>query len=383
MKASYDVVELASRGPVTISRAEAWRVSVPMLEPFRISSGEVSQKDSVLVRISDGSSYGWGESSAMPGGFYSSETPDTCEQQLIHDVLPRVVGRSWPTMLDFEQEIAALAPSRFVRVALETAAWEMLARSAGKPLRAYLGLPEGSVPSGLAIGLYSSVQELLDAVERYRFRDYNRLKIKIKRGQDIALVRAVREKVGDFPLFADANADYSLSDLDVFRELDRESLMMFEQPFGKDDLEGSAELQSQVQTPVCLDESIETAEDAERAAKLGACRIVNIKLQRVGGYLEALRIADCCVRNEIALWMGTMPELGVGSAQALMFATHPGCSYPTDVEPSDRWYTDDIVAPKLALENGTFVMPNGPGLGYCVDTGHWKPYVRNHWSFSQ
>jgi len=383
MGGCYDVEELARRGPVRIAIAEAWRISVPMLEPFRISSGEVACKTSVLVRLTDGERWGWGESSAMPGGFYSEETPDGCEQELVANVLPRVVGRQWATMGEFERLLAELAPSRFVRVALETAAWEMLAREAGVSLRAYFGLPEAPVTSGLAVGLYDTEPELIAALERYRYRDYARLKIKIKRGKDVALVRAVRKHVGEFPLFVDANGDYTLDDLEVFREMDRDGLMMFEQPFGRGAMEDSAELARQVKTPVCMDESIETAEDARRAAELGACSIVNIKLQRVGGYLEALRIAKVCIENGIALWMGTMPELGVGSAQALMFATHPGCRYPTDVEPSARWYADDIIVPELMVKDGRFEPVSGPGLGYTVDLERAKPYVRGSWRFSR
>lgn len=375
--------ELAARGPVVVAAADAWRVSVPMLEPFRISSGEVATKEAVAVRLTDGIYWGWGESSAMAGAFYSCETPDSCQEELISKVLPQMVGRSWPTMLALEQELAEATPSRFVRVAVETAAWEMLARAAGVPLRTFLGLPDAKVRSGLAIGLYDTERESVAAIERYGYRDYARLKIKIKRGQDLALVKAVRNHVGDFPLFVDANADYSLAEADVFRELDRYGLMMFEQPLAREALEASAELQRQVRTPICMDESIETADDARRAAKLGACRIVNIKLQRVGGYLEALRIAEVCQHHDIGLWMGTMPELGIGSAQALMFATHPGCRYPTDVEPSQRWYRDDIVAPALFLQEGGLIMPEGPGLGFEVDMERWKPYLRGCWSFGR
>jgi O-succinylbenzoate synthase len=381
MERRCDVKELAVRGPVTLTKVGAWRVSVPMLEPFRISSGEVASKDAVVVRLTDGVHWGWGESSAMAGGFYSSETPDFCQHELIDKVLPRLVGRSWPTMLALEQELAEATPSRFVRVAIETAAWEMLARAAVAPLRTYLDLPDATVRSGLAIGLYDSERELVAAIDRYGYRDYGRLKIKIKRGQDVSLVQSVREHVKDFPLFVDANADYSLADIDVFRELDRYGLMMFEQPLAREAFEASAELQRQVQTPICMDESIETAEDARRAAKLGACRIVNIKLQRVGGYLEALRIAEVCQQHDIGLWVGTMPELGIGSAQALVLASHPGCRYPTDVEPSRRWYCDDIVAPELVLQAGGFVMPQEPGLGFDVDMERWRPYLRSYWSF--
>jgi o-succinylbenzoate synthase len=219
------------------------------------------------------------------------------------------------------------------------------------------------------------------ALERYHVRDYRRLKIKIKRGHDVRLVRAVREWYGDIPLFIDANADYSLSDLDVFRELDNYGLMMFEQPFAKSDVEGSAELQRTVRTPVCFDESVETADDARRAAALDACRIVNIKLQRIGGYLEALRIVECCMQNDIALWLGTMPELGIGSAQALMLAAHPGCTYPTDVEPSARWYRDDILHPELLLQSGQLTTPAAPGLGFSVDLDKLNRYALRHWSF--
>lgn len=383
MERRCDVKELSVRGPVTLAAADAWRLSVPMLEPFRISSGEVATKDALAVRLTDGIHWGWGESSAMAGAFYSSETPDFCQQELVRKVLPRLVGRSWPTMLGLEQELADATSSCFVRVAIETAAWEMLARAAGVPLRTYLGLPDVTVRSGLAVGLYESKRELVAAIDRYGYRDYARLKVKIKRGQDVSLVRAVRKHVGDFPFFVDANADYSLADINVFRELDRYGLMMFEQPLAREALEASAELQRQVRTPICMDESIETADDARRAAKLGACRIVNIKLQRVGGYLEALRIAEVCQQHDIGLWIGTMPELGIGSAQALMFATHSGCRYPTDVEPSQRWYRDDIVAPALVLQEGGFIMPGGPGLGFEVDMDRWQPYLRGCWSFGR
>lgn len=373
--------ELGQCGPLTIRKAEAWRISIPMLEPFRISSGEVSRKDAVAIRLGDGKDFGWGESSAMPGAFYSSETPDSCQHELVDQILPQLSGRSFATMGDLELELVRRTSSRFVRVAIETAAWELLARRARQSLRKFFGLADKPVASGLAVGLYETVDELHAAIERYRVRDYRRLKIKIKRGHDVGLVRAVREWYGDIPLFVDANADYSPADLYVFRELDGLGLMMFEQPFAKDNLEGSAALQHAVRTPVCLDESIETAADAERAASLGACRIVNIKLQRVGGYLEAFRIAECCMKHGIALWLGTMPELGIGSAQALMFAAHPGCTFPTDVAPSARWFQDDILQPELALQGDELLMPAGPGLGFAVDMDKLQRYAVQHWAF--
>ena len=373
--------ELETVGPVSIRKAEAWRVSIPMHEPFRISSGEVSRKDAVLVRLSDGPFFGWGESSAMPGAFYSSETPDTCEKELVERILPEFIGKTYPTMAALESALAQWTSSRFVRVAMETAAWELLARQRDQSLRDLFGFSDRPIPSGLAVGLYDTEDELYAALNRYRARDYRRVKIKIKRGQDVRLVRAVRQWFGDIPLFVDANADYSLDDIDVFREMDRYGLMMFEQPFARSDFAGSARLQQAVQTPVCFDESAETVVDIQQGADRDACRIVNIKLQRVGGYLEALRIAECCVRNKIAMWLGTMPELGIGSAQALIFAAHSGCIYPTDVEPSARWYHDDILQPEIVLKEGELAVPPGPGLGFQVDMEKVKRYAVRHWSF--
>lgn len=381
MHSCCDSNELSLRGPVTIREAEAWRISVPMIEPFRISSGEVSRKDAVVVRLSGHNSFGWGESSAMPGAFYSAETPDSCEQELVQRVLPSLAGRSFATMGALEEALAGCTSSRFVRVALETAAWEMLARQANQSLRRFFGLADRSIPSGLAVGLYDTEEELHAALERLRPQDYQRLKIKIKRQHDLRLVQAVREWYGDILLFVDANADYTLADFETFCAIDDYNLMMFEQPFARDDFKGSAALQRAVKTPLCFDESIETASDIARAADLGACRIVNIKLQRVGGYMEAFRIAETCMRHKLAVWVGTMPELGIGSAQALVFAAHPACSFPTDVEPSARWYHDDILEPALALQDGHLSLPSGPGLGFQVSMDKLQGYSVRHWSF--
>ena len=355
-----------------------YRVSIPMHEPFRISSGEVSDKEATLLRIGDGDYGGWGESSAMPGNFYSAETPDTCYEELLHRVLPHLLDRQFSSMLVFEQELERLSQNRFVRAAVETAAWELIAQCRRMSLRQLFQIPERPVPSGLAIGLYPTMEELESALRRYEPNQYCRVKLKIEPGSDLQVVNAARRLMGDFPLFVDANAAYDRSDLPTFLALDNESLLMFEQPFAKDDLEGLTELQRNIRTPVCLDESIETAEDAERFIAARACAIVNIKLQRVGGYLPALRIMEGCSRLGIPLWMGTMPELGIGSAQALMLAAHPLFVFPTDVEPSDRWYVDDVVTPEIRLSNACIESPEGPGTGYDIDQHKIEKYSIGH-----
>jgi O-succinylbenzoate synthase len=361
------VDDLARRiGPLRFTRFEAFRVAIAMREPFRISSGEVSRKEAALLRAWDGDVFGWGESSAMPGGFYSSETPESCWRELTDTVLPALIGRTFPHVAALDAWLREHTTTPFVRVAVETAAWEMAARARGLSLRALFGLDDRPIPSGLAVGLYDDLDGLRAALDRYGPRDYQRLKIKIKRGHDIDLVRAVREWLPEVPLFVDANADYTRGDLDLFRELDRYGLVMFEQPFGKHDLETAAALQGMVRTPVCLDESIDSADSARDAIERGSCRIVNIKLQRVGGFIEALRIIELCASRGVPVWMGTMPELGVGSAQALVLASHPSCWFPTDVEPSDRWYVDDVLSPPLRLDRGHLHLPSGPGLGFNV-----------------
>lgn len=375
------VDELLRMGPVAIDCIEAVRVSIPMVEPFRISSGEVSRKDAIILRMSNDRSFGWGESSAMPGAFYSQDTPDSCQQQLLEIALPQLAGTRFATMHELEATLLSWHLSPFVRVAVETAAWEMLAREGNQSLRALFGLPQAPASSGLAVGLYDTLDGLRAAIERFQVHHYSRLKIKIKQGQDIALVKAVRQWYGDIPLFVDANADYTHEHLPIFRKLDDFNLMMFEQPFKRDDIGTSSALQREVRTPLCFDEGIETAEDVHAAAELDACRIVNIKLQRVGGYLEAFRVIEACEQRNLPFWMGTMPELGIGSAQALVLASHPACTFPTDVELSSRWYCDDILAPALQLERGSLEIPEGPGLGFNIDRDALDRYAIARWNF--
>jgi o-succinylbenzoate synthase len=366
-------------GCFTLTEAELYRVSIPMHEPFRISSGEVSDKEAILLRTGDGHDSGWGECSAMGGTFYSSETPEMCYEELLHRVLPCLLDRQFSSMFVFEQELERLSQNRFVRAAVEMAAWELIAQRRRIGLRQLFQIPERLVPSGLAIGLYPSIEELESALRRYEPYQYSRVKLKIEPGSDLQVVHTARKLVGDFPLFVDANAAYDRSDLPTFLALDNESLLMFEQPFAKDDLEGATELQRNIRTPVCLDESIETAEDAERFIAAKACAIVNLKLQRVGGYLPALRIMEACARLGVPLWMGTMPELGIGSAQALMLAAHSLFVFPTDVEPSERWYVDDLVAPEIRLSNRCIQSPEGPGTGYVVDQCKVDKYSTLHY----
>ena len=302
----------------------------------------------------------------MGGGFYSPETPAGCERELLEVLLPKVLGREFSSLLDLNEELLRLPNNSFARAAVETAAWEVAAKQRNQSLRSLLQIPDRPIPSGLALGLYPTAAELQAAIQRFKPAQYARLKLKIQPGQDIEVVRTARSLLGDFPISVDANAAYDLSQSDIFRTLDCETLIMYEQPFAKGDLDGLAALKQQTITPLCLDESIDAAEDVDRFVLANACDIVNIKLQRVGGYLPALRILDACERHGLPVWMGTMPELGIGSAQALVLAAHPQFVMPTDVEPSERWFLDDLLEPEILLANRAIDIPAGPGIGFRV-----------------
>jgi O-succinylbenzoate synthase len=360
---------------VVINKVTITHVRVPLREPFRISSGAVAEKDAIVVRLEAGDLTGFGESSPMSGSFYSSDTPESCWQELRDHLLPPLPGKHFDSALAAAEWIGGLPGSNFAKTGIETAFWDLEARLRGKPLYELLGGESRPVESGLAVGLYDDVNDLLRTIENYLSDGYKRVKIKIERGRDVELVRAVRRSFGDIPLFVDANGAYDLSDLDIFRELDEFGLMMFEQPFPGRMLSELAELQKHVRTPVCLDESLETESDLRRAMSLGSLKIANIKIQRVGGFGRALSIYEICRQNDIPVWVGTMPELGIGQAQGMAFATLGHCAYPTDVEASSRWFCDDIIVPLLEVKDGCLYPTNSPGLGFEIDEGKMQRYA--------
>ncbi len=342
-------------------------VRIPLVEPFRISSGTVSEKDAIVVRLEAGGLAGYGESSPMAGSFYSADTPESCWRELCEVVVPWIVGREFESLEAAFVGLGTLAAGNFTRAGVEAALWDLEARRQGVPLYRLLGGVRARVESGLAVGLYADVADMLRVIEHHLRDGYKRVKIKIEPGRDVELVRAVRGAFGDIPLFVDANGAYGPRHADLFRELDEFSLMMFEQPFPGEMLEELAALQRQVRTPVCLDESLETEGDLRRALDLGSLRIANLKIQRVGGLGPALRFCEICRRHEIPVWVGTMPELGIGGAQGAALAAREECVFPTDVEASRRWFEDDVIEPFLEVSDGYLELPETPGLGWRVD----------------
>ncbi len=356
-------------------------VRIPLVEPFRISSGAVAEKDAIVVVAYAGGEVGYGESSPMSGSFYSADTPELCWTELSNMVTPAMVGREFQKPEDWKPVLDALPAGNFTKAGVETALWDLAAKEAGQPLHRFLGGTRSTVESGLAVGLYDQMQDMLCAVERYLCAGYKRVKLKIEPGRDIAVVRAARQAFGDIPLFVDANGAYGPEDIDIFRRLDDFGLMMYEQPYGGNRLEDLAELQRAVNTPICLDESLETPEQLNRAINLGSFRIANFKIQRVGGLRKALEMDKICRRRGIPAWVGTMPELGIGQAQGAALASLHNFCFPTDVEASARWFRDDIVSPWIEVRNGLITWPETPGLGYEVNLDALRAYRVNSAAF--
>ncbi len=342
---------------------ELRRVRLPLVAPFRTSFGTQTERAALLVRALGPDGEGWGECVALADPVYSSEYLDGAEHVIEHHLLPRLFARGEVSAAGVSPALEAVIGHRMAKAALEMAVLDAELRSAGVSLSSYLGAVRTEVDCGVSVGIQSSIGALLDVVAGYIGEGYRRIKIKIEPGWDVEPVRSIRERFGDDLLLqVDANAAYTLSDAGLLAHLDPFGLLLIEQPLPEEDILGHAELAKVVRTPICLDESIVSAQAAAAAIALGACRIVNIKAGRVGGYLEARRVHDVCHARGVPVWCGGMLESGLGRAANVALASLPNFTLPGDTSASDRYYAKDVTEP-FALENGQLAVPTGPGLG--------------------
>jgi o-succinylbenzoate synthase len=342
-------------------------VCIPLTEPFKISNGEITDKHGIIVGVHSEGLVGYGEASPMSGSFYSEETPESTWDCIVDELIPGILS-GHPESIEEVNAVMDFVPGNmFAKAGIETAFWDLAAQKEDVPLYKYLGGKRNSVESGLAVGIVPTIDYLLQSIEQHLDEGYKRLKIKVQPGWDIKPLTAIRKKFGSLPLMVDANCAYTQSDLDHLRSWDDFDLMMIEQPLPKDDLEGHAKLQAMSRTPICLDEGAKDVATVQKAIALKSCKIVNIKIQRVGGLLNAKRIHDLCAQAGIPVWGGTMPELGIGGAQTIHLATLDNFGYPTDVESSKRWFTDDIIDPLIEVHDGMITLPNGNGNGYALN----------------
>ena len=351
---------------VKLESVELRRVALPLVTPFRTSFGVQTARDALLVRARTSLGEGWGECVALVDPHYSAEYADGAQHVIRQHLLPALFEVPDLRAIDVVPALDHVKGHPMAKAAVEMAVLDAELRAAGKSFAEYLGVTRVTVPSGVSVGIFGSIPELLDAVAAYLDEGYVRIKLKIEPGWDIEPVRAVRERFGAaVPLQVDANTAYAESDAAHLARLDEFGLLLIEQPLAEDDVRGHVELARRIATPVCLDESITSAGAAVDAVERGACAIVNIKAGRVGGYLEARRVHDVCLDRGVPVWCGGMLETGIGRAANIALAGLPGFSLPGDVSASSRFYAHDITAP-VGLEGGQVRVPTTPGVGADV-----------------
>ncbi len=353
----------------TLRTIELYLARLPLVRPFTTSSHTKDHLDHILIRaIDQDGAEGWGECASASDPYYCSETSEISWHILRDFLIPGVLGVAW----DHPDRAAAtwtkVRGNRFAKAGLEMACWDLFTRVRGEPTARALGGTRQEIHSGVSLGIEPTVEGILEQVERFVNQGYRRIKMKIGPGRDLVFLRAVRDRWPDLPLMADANSAYRLDNPEHVRALqalDELDLMMIEQPLDDDDIVDHAKLQAQLKTPICLDESIHSVEDARKALDLHSCGIINIKVSRLGGLSEAKRVHDLCAGRGIPVWCGGMHEFGIGRAANVAICSLPGFTLPGDVSASDRAYREDIVDPPIRAHSGAIDVPwDRPGLGF-------------------
>ncbi len=366
MRTERDTMTFRLRG------VELRRIAMPLVSPFRTSFGSQTARDILLVRaeLGDGDDVveGWGECVALSDPSYSPEYVDGAEHVMIHHLLPRLFALDDVSGAGIAPALAKLHGHPMAKAALEMAVLDAQLRAEGQSFAVFLGVERDRIPSGVSVGIHDTTEELLAAVAGYVDDGYVRIKLKIEPGNDIEQVAAVRGLLGpNTPFQVDANTAYRRTDGAHLARLDEFDLLLIEQPLPEEDLLGHARLAAEVATPICLDESLVSAQGTEDAIELGACEIANIKPGRVGGYLEAVRIHDLCLARGVPVWCGGMLETGIGRAANAVLAALPGFTLPGDISASNRFYARDIVVDPITITDGHVTVPTGLGLGFDLD----------------
>jgi len=352
--------------------------------PFETSFGVTQDRRILLVEVVVDGVSGWGEVTTTESPSYNSETTDTAWHIISDFIAPHLIGKNLNTASDVATRLSSIRGHQMAKAGVENALWDAESQLKGMPLSKLLGGTLQEIACGVSLGIRENPQSLVRRVEEELRSGYQRIKLKIKPGKDLDYVAAVRKQFPDILLSVDANSAYDLRDANHLKELDQFNLLMMEQPLQWDDIHSHAKLQSQIRTSICLDECINNAAHAGAAIEMGACRIINIKLGRVGGHSSAHQVHDVCQRHSTPVWCGGMLEAGIGRAHNIAMSTLPNFTLPGDVSASQRYWSEDIIEPEVEVSSrGTILVPTSPGLGYAVKrqlvdqltvrTRDWKP----------
>jgi O-succinylbenzoate synthase len=353
---------------IKIDRIVLREIRMPLVSFFETSFGRTYDRKIVLVEVHADGAIGWGEVTAGENPFYNEETTETSWHIIKEFVAPRVLNQELSSAGEIRERTRHIRGHNMACGGVETAAWELEARRAGLPLWKYIGGVHQEIACGVSIGIKNTIPDLLEAVSKEVAAGYQRIKVKIKPGWDLNVLGAIRERFPQIKLMADANSAYTLADVDHLKKFDQFYLMMIEQPLPYYDIIDHAKLQAKIETPVCLDECIKNAHICEQALAIGAGRIVNLKLGRVGGFAESKRVHDICQAHKVPVWCGGMLESGVGRAHNIAMSTLANFILPGDVSASKRYWKQDVIVPPVEVSaQGTITVSQKPGLGYDID----------------
>ncbi|HEY4623386.1 MAG TPA: o-succinylbenzoate synthase [Solibacillus sp.] len=355
-----------------------YEVEMNMKTPFTTSLGTMQNKKFIVLEAKDeAGTIGWGEGVAFEEPSYTEETFKTSLHMLEDFLIPMLLGKEITHPDEVYDMFRPIRRNQMAKASIEGAVWDIYAQQQNQSLAEAIGGTRQKIEVGISIGLQPTDEQLLATIERFLEQGYKRIKVKIKPGKDIELLRTIRKGFPNVPLMADANSSYQLQDVEHLKQLDEFKLMMIEQPLAHDDFIDHAALQKQIQTPICLDESITSLEDAIKAIAAGGCGVVNIKIARVGGISEAKRIHDYCEEKNIPVWCGGMLEAGIGRAQNVALTSLPNFTMPGDTAASSRYWDEDIITPEVIVDNGYITVPQAIGLGYQVNRMALEKYTMN------
>lgn len=351
------------------------KLEMKLKHPFKTSFGSVQHKQFFIIEAIDTEgNRGYGESVAFTTPWYTEETTKTTEHIIVDFLIPLLKQNKLHHPEEVLEIFSSIRRNNMAKAAVEGAIWDLYAKQNNISLASALGGERDSIDVGISIGMQQTTDELAIRIEEALEQGFKRFKVKIGPGNDLELLESIRRKFPNIPLMADANSAYTLEDIDHLKQLDQFDLMMIEQPLAHDDIVDHAKLQEKIETPICLDESIHSLEDVKRAVSLGSCQVINVKAGRVGGLSEAKKIHDFCVEKDVDLWCGGMLEAGIGRAHCIALTSLPGFNLPGDTAGSDHYWHEDIINPKVVVNNGTIAVPKGVGIGFDLNLAAFNQY---------